>query len=166
MLSSQFRHKLVTKRPYIKAYTDEEVVEDVFQAFANKDLSLKQISENSGVNYDNIRKWHSKYLKDQNYRPGKLIGQHKRIFSIEEEEEIANMIKLQFINYHVIIRRKHLRLLLYDCWKSIDPANRSLLDDDHFISKQFLKDFCKRHGLSFRMMRKKKRSDINPKYAI
>ena len=162
-MATRFRHKLVIKRRYIKAYEDDEVVEDVFNAFKKGDLSLKDISEGSGVKYDNIRKWHSKYRKDQSYRPGKVIGQHRRIFSENEEDNIADMIKMQFIDHHVMIRRKHLRLLLYNCWQSLDPTNRSALIDKRFMSKSFLKGFCKRHRLSFRIMRKKKRSEPNPR---
>lgn len=35
--------------------------------------------------------------------------------------------------------------------------------DDRFTSCKFLKLFCKRHRLSFPTMRKKKRSDIDPR---
>lgn len=70
--------------------------------------------------------------------PGKAIGQHRRIFEPTIEKNIANFIKLQFIEAHIMIRRKHLRKLLYNAWQSLDPENRSQLVDDRFISKSFV----------------------------
>lgn len=161
-MSTHFRHKLVIKRRYIKAHEQKEIVEEVFKAFDAGKLTLQKIAQETKVSYGTLQYWHSKWRKNKNYRPGGLIGQHRRIFSKQEEESIACMIKMQFIDYHVMIRRKHLRRLLFNCWQSLDPEKRSALIDDRFMSRQFIKDFCKRNRLSFRTMRKKKRSSIDP----
>lgn len=162
-MNSDFKYKLIVPRRYIKAYVNVKVVNEVLQAFRDKKLTLRAISDKSGVNYETIRNWYRNFKKDNNYVPGKKIGQHKRIFPPEVEENIADMIKIQFIHHHVMIKRKYLRLILYNAWQSLDPDNRSRLIDDRFISSKFIKLFCKRHRLSFRTMRKKKRSEINKK---
>lgn len=162
-MQNPFQHQFKPKRKYTQAYKDPEVVAEVLNAFKEKKLNLIQISEYSHVPYNIVKYWHKKYKLNHKYVPGKDIGQHRRIFSPDIEKNIAEFIKLQFIEAKVMIRRKHLRKILYNAWQSLDPQNRSQLVDDRFISKTFLKSFCRRNGLSFRMMRKKKRSEINEK---
>ena len=53
-----------------------------------------------------------------------------------------------------------MRKIIFDLSKSYDPDNRERVVHN-FISYHFLDGFCKRNGLSFRCMRKKKRSDID-----
>ena len=159
-----FSHKLKAKRQYIKAYKDKELSKEVIDILKNPARpSLKKISEESNINYETIRYWARKLKKDAEYMPGKSIGVHRRIFSAQEEEAIADMIREQFIQHHIIMKRKHLRRLLIMSWKSLDPLNREDIQVKKTFSYQFLKDFCKRNGLSFRQMRKKKRSIINDK---
>ena len=83
---------------------------------------------------------------NNNYVPSKAIGQHRRIFEPSIEKNITDFIKLQFIEAHIMIRRKHLRKLLYNTWQSLDPENRSQFVDDRFISKSFLKSFVEGMG--------------------
>lgn len=162
-MQASFQHRYQPKRKYDQVYKDSEVVKEVLDAFKDKKLSLRQISDFSNVPYHVVKNWHKKYKLNPEYVPGKEIGQHRRIFTPSIEKNIADFIKLQFIDAHVMIRRKHLRKIIYNAWQSLDPVNRSQLVDDRFISTTFLKSFCRRNGLSFRVMRKKKRSDIDEK---
>lgn len=158
-MSNAITIKIYVPRRYIKAYENEELVNQVFDAFKKNELKLKEISEMSGIPYGTIQFWHNKFVANPTYRPGKAIGQHRRIFTPEQEENIAQMIKEQFIDHHVIIHRKHLQKLLFNMWQSLDPESRSGITCDHFMSRKFVKLFCKRHKLSFRQMRNKKRSE-------
>lgn len=78
-------------------------------------LTLQKFAQESKVSYGALQCWHAKWSKNKNYRPGGFIGQHCCIFSKQDEENFAFMIKKQFIDRHVMIRRKHLRLLLFNC---------------------------------------------------
>lgn len=41
----------------------EDTFEDIFKAFEDNEIKLDQISTYSGVNLNNIKKWHAKYKK-------------------------------------------------------------------------------------------------------
>lgn len=155
-----FTHKWVRKRQYQKTYKAKDVVEEVFDKFDDYKANLKEISDSSGVPYRTIVYWHRRYIKDNSYRPGSLIGQHRRRFTVEEESHVADFIKTQFVDSGVPVHPKHLRATLNDCWKSLDLDKRNELDTKNYFSYAYLKDFCKRNNLSFRTMRKKKRSLI------
>ena len=60
-----------------------------------------------------------------------------------------------------MIRRKQLSNLIFTLWQSMDLQKRGHLSKGKMFSRQFVKDFCRRNRLSFRKMRKKKRSDID-----
>ena len=72
---------------------------------------LIQISQESGIPYGTIKFWNKQLKDNPNYIPGSLIGQHKRIFTKEQEKCIADMIKTQYIQHGIIIRRKHSSIL-------------------------------------------------------
>ena len=156
-----FTHKWVSKRPYQKTYKAKEAVEEVFQKFEDPNYNLADIANASGFPYRTIIYWHNRYVKDHSYRPGSLIGQHRRRFTQEEEENVACFIKTQYVNTGVPMHPKHLRSTLSDCWKSLDLEHRSDLNTSNYFAYTYLKGFCKRHKLSFRTMRKKKRSLIS-----
>ena len=157
-----FSHKLKIKRRYIKAYKDQQLSIEVINMLRSPNRpSLKKISLESNINYETIRYWSRKLTSDANYMPGKTIGNHRRIFKEDEEREIADMIRTQYIQHNIIIKRKHLRKILINAWRSFDPENRIFLPQKRIFSYQFLKDFCKRNHFSFRQMRKKKRSIID-----
>ena len=59
-----------------------------------------------------------------------------------------------------MIRRKHLRSIIFTLWQSMDLEHRQNIPKK-LVSYHFLANFCRRNGFSFRKMRKKKRSDIN-----
>ena len=158
---SMYSHKLQTKRRYIAAYKDKQLTTEVIQSLKTPNHpTLKKISEDSGIPYGTIKHWHQQLLADEDYIPGQGIGQHRRIFTANEEAMVADMIKTQYIQHHIIIKRKHLRRILFSAWQSLSPNTRSNTTDKSFMSSQFLKGFCKRNGLSFRQMRKKKRCEV------
>ena len=159
-----FSHKLKTKRQYIKAYKDAKLSHEVIEVLKQPNHPpLTVISQESNIKYETIRYWARKVRLDEDYIPGKAIGEHKRIFTVEQENEIADMIRTQYIQHGIIIKRKNLRKILINAWQSFDPEKRVHLPSKRVFSYQFLKDFCKRNHMSFRQMRKKKRSTIDSK---
>ena len=160
VMSTLFSHPLCIRRRYIAAYKDTQLAKEVIQLLKQDDRpTLKEISIQSGIPYGTIKHWNKKLKEDPSYMPGEAIGQHRRLFSDEEELNIADMIKTQYISYHIMIRRKHLRSLLISIFETLHPEVR--IPKRKLMSRQFLKGFCKRNNLSFREMRKKKRSTID-----
>ena len=157
-----FSHKLKIPRAYVQAYKDEQLTNEVINKLKEQNHpTLKVISQESGIPYGTIKFWNKQLQEDPNYIPGLLIGQHKRLFSKDQEENIADMIKTQYIKHGIMMQRRHLRKILIEAWKSFDLENRQKMSCRNMISYQFLKGFCNRNHLSFREMRKKRRSDVN-----
>ena len=99
--------------------------------------------------------------KNPHFVPGASIGKHRLIFTMEQEQYTSDFIKTQYIQHGIIIRRKHLRKILFSIWQSYDLEKRQYHSGRKIMSSQFLKGYCKRNHLSFRDMRKKKRSTIS-----
>ena len=161
-MRTSFVHTHIPKRKYTKY--QPEVVEEVFQKFGETGWTLMEISQESNVPYPTIQKWFYEYRKDSTYRPGQKIGQHRRYFTKEEEESIASYLRDNYIKPGKAVKRKHLRLILFNAWQQQDIDNRSGATlTKQMFSHQFIKKFCKRNNLSFRMIRGKKRSAIDQK---
>ncbi len=159
-----FHHKFHVKRNYNKYHLDEEVVNEVFEKFEDPAWNLSDISRASNIPFHTIQQWYAKYRENKDYRPGKLIGQHKRYFTTEQEEDIVQYIRENYIQPGKGVKRKHLRLVIFKCWQQQDIENRGtqVLTKKMFTYK-FINSFCRRHRLSFRTIRGKKRSTISEK---
>lgn len=160
MSSHTFVHKWTPKRQYQKTYKSKDTVDEVFDKFEDPSLNLADISRMSGVPYKTIQYWHNRYTKNKEYRPGELLGKHKRRFTQEQEANISEFITTEYLHNGIGMQRKHLRSTLSECWKSFDLTNRGEVDTSNYFSHTFIDDFCNRNRLSFRKMRKKKRSII------
>ena len=157
-----FSHKLKVKRQYISAYKDSQLATEVIQLLKDpKRPTLREISIQSGIPYHIIQNWNAQLKENPSYFPGKSIGQHLKYFSNDEEQNISDMIKAQFIKHGIIMSRQNLRDLLMGIWQGIHPDKQLQHSKKDTFSYQFIKQFCKRNRLSFRKMRKKKRSDIS-----
>ena len=157
-----FDHKLKIKRRYIPAYKDETLVSQVIDVLKKTDRpSLTSISKQSNIPYGTIKYWNSCLMKNPHFVPGASIGKHRLIFTMEQEQYTSDFIKTQYIQHGIIIRRKHLRKILFSIWQSYDLEKRQYHSGRKIMSSQFLKGYCKRNHLSFRDMRKKKRSTIS-----
>ena len=158
-----FSHKFKHKRKYAKYYKDTKLVAEIltyFESHKHQSYKLTDLSLSSGIPVYQLSKWRTSWEKDSSFVPGKALGQHKRLFTEDQERNAADFIRVQFINTGVMMRRKHLKSILYTLWQSFDLEKRSQLPK-RLISNHFVKSFCKRNGFSFRRMRKKKRSDVN-----
>ena len=99
-----------------------------------------QLSEETEIPIYQISKWKIEWEKDHTFVPGSNFGRHKRVFTETEEKNIYDFIRAQYIKTGIMVRRKHLK--------------RSFMI--RLFSNHIVRNFCKRNGFSFRMMRKKK----------
>ena len=153
-----FTHSFKAKRQWQHYHDDSVLVSEIFQAF-DMGMKLKAIEASTNVPANLLSKWRKKYRGDPQYRPGARYGVWRRKFTQEQEEAIADFLRIQYIIPGIVVKRKHLRTLLFELWKSYDPEKRAHLNDQ--FSYHFVSDFCERNDLSFRKMRKKKRSILN-----
>ena len=159
----QLRYVYKPKRKYSSYNKDKKLVSQMLDFFKNNDKEsyiLADVSKKVNVPIYILSNWRKKLEEDPSYVPGARIGQHKRLFTTAQELTVADFIRVQFINPGVMLRRKHLRNVLFTLWQSLDLEHRANVPKK-FVSRHFLKDFCRRQGFSFRQMRKKKRTDID-----
>ena len=155
-----YRHK--KKRRYEKYWDDDDLVKEVFGFFAkkkNSSYSMTKLAKESNVPVYVLSRWRKKWREDNSYTPGTSIGQHRRYFNSEEEKIVADLIREQYINPGIMVRRKHLKRILFSLWQQFDIENRSFRTPILF-SNHFITSFCNRQNFSFRRTRKKKRSEI------
>ena len=159
MNNFHFTHCFKPKRQWHHYHDDKALVSEIFQAF-DMGIKLQEIQAFTNVPANLLSKWKKKYEKDPKYRPGEQYGVWRRKFTIEQEQAVADFLRIQYILPGIVVKRKHLRALLFELWKSYDLENRSNINDE--FSYHFVSDFCERNDLSFRKMRKKKRSELDP----
>ena len=108
-----------------------------------------------------MHKWRKNFIEDTSYRPGQSFGKHRMNFTSVQEKAVAEFLRIQYLLSGVIVKRKNLRDLIFDCWKSFDLPNRRQCSENP-LSQHFETDFCRRNRFSFRKMRCKKRTNLNP----
>lgn len=157
-----FSHTLKIKRQYTRACNDAALTLEVIDMLSSPNRpSLIEISRQSKIPYNIIKFWNKNLKTNPNYLPGKSVGLHKRYFTDDEEKNISEMITMQYLDHSIMITRKHLRSILITAYSSIHPDFSTIDDFKKMFSYKFLKMFCKRNHLSFREMRRKKRSIVN-----
>ncbi len=158
-----FSHAFKERRKYTRYHSDVKLVDEVFTFFKQHEpwtYELKTLSETVNIPEPVLCRWRKSFERDPSYRPGGKYGKHRRSFTDEQEAAVKDFLITQYIVPGRIVRRKHLRGILFDLWKSFDLASRGNIQKN-FFSNHFILLFCKRNGLSLRQMRKKKRSLLN-----
>ena len=158
-MSLGLSHKYVEKKHHLKTFKDKVLINEIFTIFntkSPKDFTLRQISNESNIPYGTIQYWYAKWKKDNSFMQETSFGQHKRLFSKPQEMEVADLIRTQYLQHHIMIRRKHLIRILFTCWQSYDLPNRQHESMKKIMSYHYLKMFCRRNMFSFRQMRKKR----------
>lgn len=158
-----FTRSFKRTRKYTKYYQDHKLVKEVLAFFAlhpQRDYILRDVAVKTGIDEKVLSKWRKAYEADNSFVPGDKLGYHRRRFTRVQERAIADFLRIQYIKTGRIVRRKHLRTIFFELWKSYDPENRSNVSHN-FFSYHFINNFCKRNGLSFRRMRTKKRTIID-----
>ena len=130
---------------------------------------LAKVSKETGIPYSTISRWHYGLMHDVHFNPlAKKWGHHKRIFSDEEEDAIADYIVSNYIlpGLHftdddfveialLAHKEKYNRYL-----ESSDPEERKKYKEFH-CSRGFITDFKYHHGFSSKVFHLKRRSDPN-----
>lgn len=158
-----FTRSFKRTRKYTRYHQDHKLVKEVLEFFKlhpKRDYILRDVAAKTGIDENVLCKWRSAFEKDNSYVPGGKKGYHRRRFTNVQERAIADFLRIQYVRTGTIVRRKHLRVIFFDLWKSFDQENRANVKHN-FFSYHFITNFCKRNGFSFRQMRKKKRTDID-----
>lgn len=144
------------KRSYDKTYLDVSVVAQVFEEFS-RGKKLITISLDHNISYNTIQYWHSKWVQDNSYRPGQNYGKSRRRFTIPEEDVICENIKDEFFSKGKALTNRNLKNYLFKFWQSLAPHERAHANPRKIFSNHFIQNFCRRHNLSFRVIRTKKK---------
>ena len=73
-------------------------------------------SNKTGIPDYVLSKWRTSIQKDPTFIPGNLLGNYRRFLKEREETLIADFIRTQYIYHDVMIRRKHLRSIIFSLW--------------------------------------------------
>lgn len=144
-----FSHKFKKPRKYTQYHHDVKLVDEVLDFFkTHEDSSYKLCNLARETNIDSkvLSKWRVAWKKDNSYRPGGKIGYHRRNFTDKQEQEIAELLRIQFIIPGAVVKRKNLLSMFFEFWKSFDLESRSNVKKN-FFSYRFITNFCKRHDL-------------------
>ena len=140
-------------------------MKEIFKFFKQSPRSpytLHELHQKTNVDIKVLSKWRLKDEKNPLFRPGRNYGLHRRHFNDVEERAVAEFIRIQYLLPGFIVKRQQLCDLLFDCWKSFDLKRRGSRTHN-FFTRKFLIGFCKRQRLSFRRMRRKRRSELDQK---
>lgn len=100
------------------------------------------------------------WRENTKYRRGKIFGIHNILFTLQQEHQVAELLKMQYIDVGISVKRRHLKHILWEFYKSFDPEIREFLDRQR-VSCKFVKAFCQRNNPPFRVIRSKKREKID-----
>ena len=149
------------KKFHQKYYSDKKLVEEVIKGFEQHirgAITLARIVNDSGIPRETISYWYTNWKLDHSWRPGQRFGKHRKLFTDAQERAVADFIRIQYLIPGVLVRRKHLRKMIFNLWRSFYPDNTF---NKELVSYHFLRSFCKRQRLAFRKIRRKKRSEIS-----
>ena len=122
-----FSHQYHEKRKYRRYHQDHQLVDEVLKFFDEhdeKEYTLVELGKSTNIDPKVLSKWRTAFKKDHSYRPGGRFGYHRRRFTRVQEIAIADLLRIQYVLPGVIVRRKHLREMFFDLWKSFDLESR------------------------------------------
>jgi hypothetical protein len=163
------------RRPYVKHYLHPEVYEPVFERFAHPELSepLPIIAQTTRIPLPTLYRWRQLFRRKQSWRPDRNQQiPNRRVFTAEQEQEIAQYITERFLERHVPITLAVLRTIILTKYQEfLQPSNdledlmiwmRTIRPRDNFIcTRHFLANFMRRNRLSYRCVRAMRRPVIN-----
>ena len=155
-----------------KRYFDYETVKEHVPAILNRLSntfrgSIMSIHAETGIPYSTLSRWHRELMKNPSYNPlKKKYGQHKRIFTDEEEDAIADFIIENYINPGLHFTDDDFRVIAMEAWRekylpilnSDDPNERKKFKN-FSCSAGFISDFKYHHRFSSKSFHIKRRSD-------
>ena len=110
-----------------------------------------------------VYSWLGKMNADSEWSPlTTRLGQHRRIFTIAEEESIARRTREEFLARHVIFSDEDCRqLILEEYSKKVQKDPKSARPFS--CSAGYVRNFKKRHGFSSRRAHLKRRCVVDPR---
>ena len=161
---------LFKRRPYHDYSKVEDQIPAVLQRLrVTTRGDLAKVSKETGIPYSTISRWHYGLMHDVHFNPlAKKWGQHKRIFTDEEEDAIADYIVSNYIlpglhftddDFIEIALQAH-KEKYNQYLESEDPEERKKYKEFH-CSRGFIADFKYHHGFSSKVFHLKRRSEPN-----
>ena len=159
--SGEFAYQKRYQKYYLKVDLIQ-LVFDYFEVCSNVHIppNFCRLERLTNIKRRSLNYYHSKWKVNRSYRPGQNFGLGRRLFTNEQEQQISELLRMQYINVGIAIRRRHLKSMLWEFYKSFDPEVREFMDERR-LSYRFINDFTKRNKLSFRMIRSKKREEVD-----
>ena len=130
---------------------------------------LAEVSNQTGIPYSTISRWHQALGKNTRFNPlDRKWGQHKRIFTDQEEDMIADYIVLNYIQPGIYFTDEDFKELALQAWQekylpiynSDDPEIRKQFKEFH-CSRGFIVDFKYHHNFSSKVFHIKRRANPN-----
>jgi hypothetical protein len=121
---------------------------------------LRRLSGSSGVPRMTLSGWKDHYEEDPAWRPWDTNwGQHLRVFTDEEENNIVEFITANFIEPGLLFTNEDFRMLMFDCYHEKYPGG-NWDEADFFCSPGFIHDFKERNDLTSRRGHFERRSRV------
>lgn len=97
------------QKRYNKYYNKIDLMDLLFQYFEIcKNVNILPIfcrlERLTGIKRRSINYYHIKWRSNASYRPGKTFGIHKRLFTAFQEQQIVELLRIQYINAGIAVR--------------------------------------------------------------
>ena len=130
---------------------------------------LVQISNQTGIPYSTISRWHQALGKNTRFNPlVRKWGEHRRIFTDEEEDMIADYIVTNFIQTGIYFTDEDFKEIALQAWQekyipiyNSDDPNIKKQFKEFRCSRGFIADFKYHHNFSSKIFHIKRRADPN-----
>lgn len=169
--------KLVKRQAYNDYSKFEKDIPAVLNRLINtKRGDLKQVSQETGIPYSTISRWHQQLGKNTRFNPlDRKWGQHSRIFTDAEEDAIADYIFENYIQKGSYFTDEDFVEIAMEAWRekyipilnSTDPDEKKKFKP-FSCSRGFIQDFKYHHMFSSKVFHIKRRanpdSDIETKF--
>ena len=155
--------KAVKRHPYIDYKKYPHVVEKVLEILKHhRRGDIQKISKHTQFKIRTLYNWAEEIKKDPSFNPlNKKCGNHRRIFTDEEEDAISDYIIQNILMAGILFTDEDFEDLIMQAF-----LEKHRDDDDipqFAASKGFIYDFKRNHGFSSRKCHTKRRPD-NKKY--
>ena len=151
------------KRPHYEVSGIMEAIEPIFVQLSKEILkygAVSQISQKSGLNYETLRDWRSKLLRNPGWRPYQHRNIRKRALSPEAEARLAQKIREEYIFENKYCPIRVLKRLAHEFYVEDlewEEERKKSEAGDFKASSHWCTMFLRRHGLSMRKHHKKRR---------
>ena len=156
----------------VHSYGESSEIEAIFQRFAcsSQPFTYREIAHQSNIPPMTIYGWHKKFKEDQTWRPShENMSQKRRIFHDEEEAQITCFLEDEYIAKNRLLTYEIVqRVIMNHIIDDMEPHSDGIMTahSSHLgfkCSRQFIRNFLKRNGLSNRVYVAERRPEVDPK---